>query len=211
MPLWQGAVRGGGGAAADRALPLRLLPPADRRSLGDPRGPGLRRSTGFTWSRGAPAVCRSSPAVRGSFCRACGSPLSYESDGLSQRDLPRDRGLRRTRPAAADPTYTWPRRSRGSNSPMACPVSRHRPPAPPRPGISEPTHGLDAPAAVGRLRKPRAGEAGPDRHDPPRGAQTQSASAAAVLGFRTMRPRYMPLFRSTWCGRRSSPESLSST
>src|ERR1700685_998149 len=27
--------------------------------------------------------------------------------------------------------------------------------------------------------------------------------------FRTWRPLYMPLFRSRWCGRRSSPESLS--
>src|ERR1700733_9727640 len=37
------------------------------------------------------------------------------------------------------------------------------------------------------------------------------ASTLLDLGFRTWRPRYMPLLRSMWCGRRSSPESLSST
>src|SRR6516162_11866553 len=34
---------------------------------------------------------------------------------------------------------------------------------------------------------------------------------ASVLTFRIWRPRYMPVFRSMWCGRRNSPESLSST
>lgn len=54
-----------------------------RRQTGGPVATfaGFRRSTGFTWSRGAPAVYRSSPTVRRSFCRARGSPLSYESDG----------------------------------------------------------------------------------------------------------------------------------
>ena len=31
------------------------------------------------------------------------------------------------------------------------------------------------------------------------------------FGSRIFLPRYMPLFRSIWCGRRNSPESLSST
>src|SRR6185312_16849539 len=34
---------------------------------------------------------------------------------------------------------------------------------------------------------------------------------ASFFGFSTCRPLYMPVFRSRWCGRRSSPESLSST
>ena len=32
----------------------------------------------------------------------------------------------------------------------------------------------------------------------------------SFLAFRTCRPLYMPVFRSRWCGRRNSPESLSS-
>src|SRR5262249_2845986 len=32
----------------------------------------------------------------------------------------------------------------------------------------------------------------------------------SFLDFRIWRPRYMPVLRSIWCGRRSSPESLSS-
>ena len=47
---------------------------------------------------------------------------------------------------------------------------------------------------------------------PPRGPRplsaVYSASVAAAFGFSTMRPRYMPLLRSTWWGRRSSPRIL---
>src|SRR6266404_9235336 len=32
----------------------------------------------------------------------------------------------------------------------------------------------------------------------------------SFLAFRTCRPLYMPVFKSRWCGRRNSPESLSS-
>ena len=39
----------------------------------------------------------------------------------------------------------------------------------------------------------------------------RSGSAQSSLGVRTWRPRYMPVFRSMWCGRFSSPVSLSST
>src|SRR6185312_5616739 len=39
---------------------------------------------------------------------------------------------------------------------------------------------------------------------------TGRADQASVFTFRTCRPLYMPVFRSMWCGRRSSPESLSS-
>ncbi len=215
MPLRQGAVRGRGGAAADRALPVHFLPAADRRSRAT--FAGFKRCIEITWSRGAPAVYRS-PTVRRSFCRARGSPMSDESDGYRNEiylvigafDEPGQ--LPPTAHVHVAQKISWFEFADGLPRFAASAAgSRHWPPAPPRPGISEPTHGPDARLAVGRLRKPRAGEAGPVRHDRPRDAQTQSASAAAVLGFRTMRPRYMPLFRSTWCGRRSSPESLSST
>ena len=33
---------------------------------------------------------------------------------------------------------------------------------------------------------------------------------ASALGGRIWRPLYLPVFRSMWCGRRRSPESLSS-
>src|SRR5262249_22299973 len=38
-----------------------------------------------------------------------------------------------------------------------------------------------------------------------------SENQTSFLALSTWRPRYMPVFRSMWCGRRSSPESLSST
>src|SRR5262245_2775754 len=38
-----------------------------------------------------------------------------------------------------------------------------------------------------------------------------SESQTSFLALSTWRPRYMPVFRSMGCGRRSSPESLSST
>src|SRR5947209_17143123 len=38
----------------------------------------------------------------------------------------------------------------------------------------------------------------------------QSSASVFDLIFRTWRPLYIPVLRSTWCGRRSSPESLSS-
>ena len=34
----------------------------------------------FRWSRGRPATYRSSPAVRRTFCRSCGTPLTFEAD-----------------------------------------------------------------------------------------------------------------------------------
>src|SRR5690606_36262960 len=42
---------------------------------------------------------------------------------------------------------------------------------------------------------------------PPRGGKTYTSS----LGSRICRPRYLPVLRSMWCGRRRSPLSLSST
>src|ERR671930_1171952 len=43
------------------------------------------------------------------------------------------------------------------------------------------------------------------------GRNVWSNGQTSFLGFRTWRPRYMPVLRSMWCGRRNSPESLSST
>ncbi len=68
----------------EAAAPLRIVHchcVFCRRQTGGPVATfaGFKRSIEFTWSRGAPAVYRSSPTVRRSFCRACGSPLSYES------------------------------------------------------------------------------------------------------------------------------------
>src|SRR3984893_19522251 len=41
--------------------------------------------------------------------------------------------------------------------------------------------------------------------------QTEAKPQTSVLGLSTWRPLYMPVLRSRWCGRRSPPESLSST
>src|SRR5262249_29297364 len=49
------------------------------------------------------------------------------------------------------------------------------------------------------LRPPRPGR-----------APTVVPQASASRFFSAWRPLYMPLLRSMWCGRRSSPESLSS-
>src|SRR5215472_15289914 len=42
-----------------------------------------------------------------------------------------------------------------------------------------------------------------------RGCERRNQPSDFLLS--TCRPRYMPVFRSIWCGRRNSPESLSST
>src|SRR5262245_40714721 len=43
----------------------------------------LVTAKGLAWTRGAPAYFRSSNKVRRGFCADCGTPLSYEPDGLS--------------------------------------------------------------------------------------------------------------------------------
>ena len=42
-------------------------------------------------------------------------------------------------------------------------------------------------------------------------ARGSNPAQDSFLTFRIWRPLYIPVFRSRWCGRRSSPESLSST
>ena len=43
----------------------------------------LVTARGLTFTRGAPAYFRSSNQVKRGFCAACGTPLTYEPDGLS--------------------------------------------------------------------------------------------------------------------------------
>jgi len=42
----------------------------------------LVTARGLTWTRGAPKHFRSSNKVRRGFCADCGTPLTYEPDGL---------------------------------------------------------------------------------------------------------------------------------
>ncbi len=57
----------------------------------------------------------------------------------------------------------------------------------------------------------RANDKRPAKRRPSTRWKTVRAQSSLDLTVRTWRPRYMPVFRSMWCGRRSSPESLSST
>jgi hypothetical protein len=43
----------------------------------------LVTAPGFAWTRGAPKYFRSSNKVKRGFCGDCGTPLTYEPDGLS--------------------------------------------------------------------------------------------------------------------------------
>jgi hypothetical protein len=52
-----------------------------QKAVGNAFAP-LVTAPGLTWTRGAPRHFRSSNKVRRGFCAACGTPLTYEPDGL---------------------------------------------------------------------------------------------------------------------------------
>jgi hypothetical protein len=52
-----------------------------QKAFGNAFGP-LVTARGLVWTRGAPKYFRSSNQVRRGFCGDCGTPLSYEPDGL---------------------------------------------------------------------------------------------------------------------------------
>jgi len=47
----------------------------------------LIRYRDFAWTRGRPAVFRSSPDVERGFCAACGTPLTFARDGAEHLDI----------------------------------------------------------------------------------------------------------------------------
>ena len=53
-----------------------------QKAFGNVFGP-LVTAHGLTWTRGAPKHFRSSNKVQRGFCGDCGTPLSYEPDGLT--------------------------------------------------------------------------------------------------------------------------------
>jgi hypothetical protein len=45
----------------------------------------FRRSDAFRWTKGKPAIYRSSPTVERRFCRRCGTPLTFEATRYGDR------------------------------------------------------------------------------------------------------------------------------
>ena len=79
MSLRGGAVRGGRGAGAQRALPLRRLPTVFWRAGA---GRGTVSADAFRWIRGRARVYASSEHTRRYFCEVCGAGLAYTNDVL---------------------------------------------------------------------------------------------------------------------------------
>lgn len=57
-----------------------------QKAFGGFFGP-LVTAIGLTWTRGAPAHFRSSNRVRRGFCASCGTPLTFEVDGVEKIDV----------------------------------------------------------------------------------------------------------------------------
>ena len=79
----RGALCADGAAAGAEHLPLPDVPEGERRTV---HGFHRRATDHFAFTRGAPALYRSSEIAERGFCAACGTPLTYRllgHDGIN--------------------------------------------------------------------------------------------------------------------------------
>ena len=58
-----------------------------QKAFGGHYGPLVSLAIGLIWTRGEPKRFRSSNKIRRGFCEACGTPLTYEPDGMTTTEV----------------------------------------------------------------------------------------------------------------------------